>query len=98
MNHILNKIKAIKPNSLTDTVIVGFLNEALKKVLGNEKEYTSYIDDVLMYYALAQISLYQQDLDEYNNFMVLYNSSLIEFKKLEKDITPTETIKYINLW
>ena len=80
---ILEKVKRIKPSALGDSDIIGFLEEAVTLCCDDKNDYAggTYMDHVLLYYALAHVALYSGDLAEYSNYFMLYNNAASEFKR-----------------
>ena len=80
---LLEKVRRIHPNALSDQDIIGFFDEAIAKACPDENDYGSgeYLNDVLLFYALAQISLYSNDIASYGNYYVLYNNAAQEFSR-----------------
>lgn len=98
---LIEKVKRIKPSALSDSEIRGFIEEAVAKVCEGKNDYAAdaYLDDVLMYYALAQVSLYSDDLAEYGNYVVLYNNALVEYRRRAFcSLEPEGERKYQNIW
>ncbi len=65
-DELLQKVKRIKPSALSDSDILGFFDEAIALCCDDKNAYTSgiYIDNLLVYYALAHVALYSGDLEE----------------------------------
>jgi hypothetical protein len=82
-DELLEKVKRIKPSALDDADILDFFKEAVVLCCGDGSQYSGeeYIDHVLMYYALAHISLYSGDLAEYSNYFTLYNQAMLEYRR-----------------
>ena len=99
---LLEKVKRIKPSAVSNTDILGFFEEAVAKACPDRNEYASgaYLDDVLLFYALAMVALYSGDLAEYSNYFVLYNNAATEFRRRSFDQIPPDErgSHYTNLW
>lgn len=101
---LLEKVKRIKPSALSDSDILGFFEEAVALVCDGNNDYSGgkYLDNVLLYYALAQIALYNNDHAEYTNYYTMYDNAAIEFRRRtfsdEKAAESTNTGAYSNLW
>lgn len=99
---LLGKVKRIKPSALTDSDILGFFEEAVTLICEGNNDYANgkYLDNVLLYYALAQISLYCGDLAEYSNYFVLYNNAATEFRRrsFSNSESDNDNLKYKNMW
>ena len=80
---LLKKVKRIKPSALSDNDILSFLEEAVILCCDDKNDYAggTYMDNVLLYYALAHVALYSGDLAEYSNYFMLYNNAAAEFKR-----------------
>lgn len=59
-----------------------------------------YMDDMLTYYLLSQISLINGDFALYNNYSALYNNALSEFRMIVAENAPAfgENLSYKNLF
>lgn len=104
---LLEKVKRIKPNALSDSDILGFFEEAVVLVCDGDNDYAGgeYLDHVLLYYALAHVALYSGDLAEYSNYFTLYNNAATEYRrrtfsasKTVKDTRGKKTGVYTHLW
>ena len=98
---LLGKVNRLKPSALNDSDILGFFEEAVTLVCDGNNDYATgeYLDNVLLYYALAQISLYCGDLAEYSNYFVLYNNAAIEFRRRTFSKSESDNnLKYTNMW
>lgn len=98
-DNLLEKVKKVKPNALSDEEILGFFEEAISKACPDKNDYSSgeYIDDVLFFYALAMVSLFGGDLADYSNYYMLYNNAAAEYSR--RSFQPGESKKtYTNLW
>ena len=96
---LLEKVKRIKPSAVSDTDILGFFEEAVAKACPDRNDYSSgeYLEDVLLFYALAMVSLYSGDLAEYSNYFVLYNNAAAEYSR--RSFKPDgQGSTYTNLW
>lgn len=98
---LIEKVKRIRPSALSDEEIKSFLDEAIAKVCDGKNDYAAdaYLDDVLLYYALAQVSLYSDDTADYGNYVVLYNNALMEYRRHAFcTLEPNGSGKYQNAW
>ena len=99
---LLEKVKRIKPNALSDADLLGFFEEAVVKACpeGNEYAAGAYLDDVLLFYALAMVSLHSGDLAEYSSYFMLYNNAVVEFRRQGFGRIPPDSrgSSYTNLW
>lgn len=99
---LIAKVKGVKPNGFSDQELVKFIEEALIKTCGEKDMASSGVntDDALVYYVLSQISLFEGDLADYNNYCVLYNNAAKEFRRSAFGQVPTQEgeSRYENLW
>ena len=99
---LIAKVKSIKPSEFSDQELEKFMEEAMTKtcVEGNAASSGINTDDALVYYVLSQISLFEGDLADYNNYCILYNNAVKDFRRSAFEQIPTQEkeSRYENLW
>lgn len=101
-DELIKKIKRIKPNTLSDTELQAFVEEAAAKLSdeGYSLSGDTCPDDVLLYFVLSQIALFSGDLAEYSNYSALYNNAARAFgrRAFERSASDSRTAQYQNRW
>ena len=99
---LIAKVKSIKPNEFTDQELEKFMEEALAKTCGDGDMASRGVStaDALVYYVLSQISLFEGALADYNNYCVLYNNAVKDFRRSAFGQLPAgeKESRYENLW
>lgn len=99
---LIAKVKSIKPSDFSDQELEKFMEEAMTKTCGEGYTASDGIntDDALVYYVLSQISLFEGDLADYNNYCILYNNAVKDFRRIAFGHAPAQEreSRYENLW
>lgn len=102
IERILARVKQITSPPVGDDELKDIINDgflvATRGLMPTDIQ-DIYIDDMLEYYLLAQISLINGDFSLYNNYSAMFNSALTEFRMIVAEVaSPYEDeLKYKNL-
>ncbi len=99
---LIEKIKKIYPTTLTNEELEGFIQEAEIKTCEDsyDKNSSVYKKDLLLYYVLSQLALYNSDPAEYSNYCLLYNNAAGAYHRLSFEQSPVSfgSGHGFNLW
>ncbi len=90
-DHLIEIIRQLKPTELSNNELKTFINQAVEKISedGYDKNSSVYRDDLLLYYVLGQLALYEGDLAEYSNYCILFNNAASSFHRLSFEQSPS---------
>ncbi len=101
-DELIERVKGIKPSAFSDIELERFFEEAFAKTCadGESAIGEGNTDDALIYYVLSQLSLFEGDLADYNNYCVLYNNAVRVLKRNAFEQLPSRSKEnhYENLW
>ena len=102
-NKLLERLRRSRKTSLTDDELDALSAECMKistRGLCGDEYNELYSDDLIFYYLLSQIDLFNGDIVNYNNSTMLYNSTLAEFRRLATDqaVVNKKDLCYKNIW
>lgn len=93
---IISKTKKLIHTDLSDAELIDIIDEGMSVATRGLIPATIedvYSDDMLCYYLASQIGLINGDFALYNNFIVMFNTALAEFRTIMSETSPVQGVK-----